>query len=67
MSGKLNQYLHDCDVECEEMKGLLIKEMAEREGVTDRLKAEEQIKWVGMMNNIRQRAEEVVVLDLVLV
>ena len=44
---------------------LLIKQKMEREGVTEKLKAEDQMKWVGMMNNIKQRAEEVVVKELI--
>ncbi|WP_354665554.1 TnpV protein [uncultured Alistipes sp.] len=43
----------------------LIKDMAERQGVTERLKAENQLRWVGMMNNIRSAAEEVVLNNLI--
>lgn len=43
----------------------LIKDMAERQGVTERLKAENQLRWVGMMNNIRSAAEEMVLNDLI--
>lgn len=42
-----------------------IKDMAERQGVTERLKAENQLRWVGMMNNIRSAAEEMVLNDLI--
>ena len=48
-----------------EMMERLIKDMAERQGVTERLKAENQLRWVGMMNNIRSAAEEMVLNDLI--
>ena len=59
-SGKLNGYLADIDKQAEEMFSRLVKQMAEREGVTELLKADNQMEWVGRMNNIRQRAAEVV-------
>lgn len=58
--GKLNRYLHGVDVQCEEMFSRLVKQMAEREGVTEQMKADEMMKWGGLMNNIRNRAEEIV-------
>lgn len=60
LSGKLNSYLADIDRQAEEMFERLIKQMAEREGVTEQLKAADQMKWVRKMNNIRNRAMEVV-------
>lgn len=59
-SGKLNGYLADIDSQAEEMFSQLLKQMAEREGVTEQLKADNQMEWVGRMNNIRQRATGVV-------
>ena len=59
-SGKLNGYLADIDKQAENMLSRLVKQMAEREGVTEQLKADNQIEWIGRMNNIRQRATEVV-------
>ena len=59
-SGKLNGYLADLDKQVEEMFSRLIKHMAEREGVTEQLKADNQMEWVARINNIRQRATEVV-------
>ena len=59
-SGKLNGYLADLDNQAEEMLFRLVKQMAECEGVTEQLKADNQMKWVGMMNNIRNRATEIV-------
>ena len=64
-SGKLNSYLADIDQQAEEMFSRLIKQMAEREGVTEALKAENQMEWVGRMNNIRSRATEIVTNDLI--
>ena len=59
-SGKLNGYLSDLDKQAEDMFFRLIKQMAEREGVTEKLKADNQMKWIGKMNNIRNRAMETV-------
>lgn len=56
--GKLNGYLADLNKQAEEMFSLLVKQMAERDGVTEQLKAENQLKWVARMNNIRSRATE---------
>ena len=64
-SGKLNGYLSDLDKQAEEMFSRLVKQMAEREGVTEKLKADNQMDWVGVMNNIRQRAMEVVNTELI--
>ena len=59
-SGKLNSYLVDIDEQAEGMFFRLVKQMAEREGVTEQLKVENQMEWVGRMNNIRNRAMEIV-------
>ena len=59
-SGKLNSYLADIDKQAEDMFLRLVKQMAEREGVSEQLKADHQIEWVGQMNNIRNRAMEIV-------
>ena len=59
-SGKLNGYLADIDKQAENMLSQLVKQMAEREGVTEKLKADNQMEWVGRMNNIRNRAIEAV-------
>ena len=64
-SGKLNGYLADLDKQAEDMFSRLVKQMAESEGVTEQLKADNQIEWVGRMNNIRQRAAELVNTDLI--
>ena len=59
-SGKLNSYLADIDEQAEEMFSRLVKQLAEKENVTEKLKAENQMLWVQKMNNIRSRAMEVV-------
>lgn len=59
-SGKLNAHLADIDRQAEEMFFRLVKQMAEREGVTEQLKAENQMEWVGKMNNILNSALEVI-------
>ena len=64
-SGKLNSYLADIDRQAEEMFLRLVKQMAEAEGVTEQLKADNQMEWVGRMNNIRRRATEVVNKDII--
>jgi len=64
-SGKLNRYLADLDKQAEEMLYRLAKQMAEREGVTEQLKADNQMNWVARMNNIRSRAAEIVNTDLI--
>ena len=64
-SGKLNGYLSDLDKQAEDMFSRLVKQMAEREGVTEKLKAENQMEWVGRMNNIHSRAKEVINNELI--
>ena len=59
-NGKLNAYLADIDKQAEDMFSLLVKQMAKREGVTEQLKADNQMGWVNKMNNIRQRSAEFV-------
>ena len=65
MSGKLNAFLADIDAQAEDLFLRLVKEMAEREGVTEKLKAKDQMAWVQRMNNIRERATEIVNGDLI--
>lgn len=62
---KLATYLAQIDEQANSMLELLIRQMAEREGVTEELKATDQMEWVRRMNNIRNRAEEVVNSDLI--
>ena len=64
LSGELNQYLHELEEECNEMMDQIVEQMKRKEGVTEELKAKDQMKWIGMMNNIRASAEEIVVREI---
>ncbi len=64
-SGKLNGYLADIDKQAEDMFFRLVKQIAEREGVTEQFKADNQMEWVARMNNIRSRATEIINHDLI--
>ena len=64
-SGKLNDYLADINEQAEEMFPRLVKQLAEKEGVTEALKAENQMLWVQKMNSIRNTAMEIVANDLI--
>ena len=65
ISGKLNDYLADLNEQAEELFSQLVKQLAEKEGVTKALKAENQMLWVQKMNNIRNAVMEVVSNDLI--
>ncbi len=64
-SGKLNSYLANVEQQAQDFFLRLVKQMAEREGVTEKLKADNQMAWVARMNDIRSRATEVVNTDLI--
>lgn len=64
-SCKLNSYLADVDEQAEDMFSRLVKQLAEKENVTENLKAENQMLWVQKMNSIRNRATEVVNANLI--
>ena len=64
-SGKLNSYLADIDRWAEAMFSRLVKQLSEKEGVTEALKAENQMLWVQRMNNIRSVAMEIVSSELI--
>ena len=66
-SGRLNEYLASVDEQAEDMFSRLVKEYADRQGVTEQLKAENQLEWVGKMNNIRSRAVEIIDVELICV
>ena len=59
-SGKLSSYLAEVDNRAKEMLGLLVQQMAEKQGITEQLKAQGQMTWVQQMNSIRNVAEEIV-------
>ena len=64
-SCKLIDYLADINEQAENMYQLLVKQLAEQEGVSEQLKADNQMEWVGRMNNIRSRATEIVNQDII--
>ena len=61
---RLNEYLHEIDLQATEMVERLISELAEKQGVSEALKAQSQMQWVMAMNNIKLTAEEIVRNDL---
>ena len=65
LSGKLNGHLEEIDRTANEMMNRLTAELAKAQGVTESLKASNQMKWVGLMNNIRHQAEEIVMTELI--
>ena len=65
MEGTLNPHLEDVDRQAQEMEQHLISQLAQQEGVTEQLKAENQMVWVAQMNNIRNRADEIVLNELI--
>ena len=67
MNGTLNDYLKSANEQAEEMLFQLVKQMAKAEGVTEKLKSADQMKWVGMMNNIRDRANEIVLNEVIFI
>ncbi len=66
-SGTLNQFLHELEEEYEERMDILIEQMKEQQGVTEQLKAENQLLWVQMMNQMKASAEEIVLQEMVYV
>ena len=65
LSGKLNSHLTEINNRATEMFDRLVKQQAEKEGVTEQLKAQNQMAWVGAMNNIRHAVEEIVLSELI--
>jgi hypothetical protein len=64
-TGRLDQHLAEIDQSCEEQLELITRQMAKREGVTEELKAADQMEWIRRMNSIRNRAEEIVLHELI--
>lgn len=62
---KLNSYLHDVDLRATEMYDTLVKQLAKQEGVTEKLKASDMMLWVQKMNSIRNRATEIVNVEVI--
>ena len=63
--GKLNSYLHDVDVRAKNMYENLVKQIAEQEGITEQLKATDMMAWVQAMNNIANRAREIICNEII--
>ena len=67
MGGRPNDYPTDIDRQAEEMFFQLVKDYAQRQGITERLKAENQMEWVGRMNCCKAQAEEIIMAELIYV
>ena len=67
LTGKLNEHLNQIDQESRKQMEMLMGQMVERQGVTEELKVQDQMKWVRLMNNIKASAEEIVLKNLVCV
>ena len=67
LTGKLNEHLNQIDQESRKQMEMLMGQMAERQGVTEELKVQDQMKWVRLMNNIKASAEEIVLKNMVYV
>ena len=65
INGRLNSYLADINQQAEDMFFRLVEQMAEREGVTEQIKANNQMKWGARMNTIQRRATEIVNQDII--
>ncbi len=65
LSGKLYSYLDSIDTQARNRLHLLVTRLAEKEGINEQLKAQDQMAWVGAMNNIRNRAEEIILQELI--
>lgn len=65
MNGTLNSYLREVDEQAEEMVFQLVKQLTKQEGITEDLKRRDQMSWVGAMNNIRNRVNEIVNTELI--
>ena len=65
LSGKLYSYLADIDTQARNKLHLLVTRLAEKEGINEQLKSQDQMAWVAAMNNIRNRAEEIVLQELI--
>ena len=67
MNGKLNRYLHEIDIACEDRIQTIISQLVKQENVTEEQKATNQMEWVGKMNSIKNRAEEIIFNELIYV
>ena len=67
MNGKLNVYLYEVDLECHAQVEKLVEEMKVGAGITEELKKIDQMKWVGLMNNVMSTAEEIVMKEMIII
>ena len=67
LTGKLNEHLNQTNQEAREQVETLMEQMIEKQGVTEELKAQDQMKWVRLMNNIKASAEEIILKNMVYV
>ena len=67
LTGKMNEHLNQIDQEVREQVETLMEQMTEKQGVTEELKAQDQMKWVRLMNNIKASAEEIILKNMVYV
>ena len=67
LTGKLNEHLNQIDQEAREQVEMLMEQMTEKQGVTEELKAQDQMEWVRLMNNIKASAEEIVLKNMIYV
>ena len=67
LTGKLNEHLNQIDQEAREQVETLMEQMTEKQGVTEELKAQDQMEWVRLMNNIKASAEEIILKNMVYV
>ena len=65
LSGKLDSHLADINQQAEDMFSQLVKQMAKQEGITEQLKADNQMEWVGQMNSITDRTEKIICNELI--
>ena len=65
LEDRLTEHLNAVDDEAQERMGILVRQMMEKQGVTEELKARDQMMWVGAVNNIRNAAEEIVLKELI--
>ncbi len=65
LSGKLNDHLSEIDTRAKNMFFQLVEQMAKQEGITEQLKADNQMEWVGQLNSVRNQAEEIIYNELI--
>lgn len=67
MNGTLNRYLYDIDIACKNRINVIISQLVKQENITEDLKINNQLEWIGKMNSIKNRAEEIIFNELICV